>query len=120
MDIFSVLTLLGGLAFFLYGMNVLSSGLERMAGGKLEGILKKMTSNRFKSLALGAIITAVRIRQAALTQKYSLAFLFILCPPSVCHWFMDIEYQTTRLPSIDLINKLNRFLWDKRIKPFVF
>ena len=38
MDIFSVLTLLGGLAFFLYGMNVLSTGLERMAGGKLEGI----------------------------------------------------------------------------------
>lgn len=41
MDVFSVITLLGGLAFFLYGMNVLSSGLERMAGGKLETALKK-------------------------------------------------------------------------------
>ena len=67
MDIFSVLTLLGGLAFFLYGMNVLSSGLERMAGGKLEGILKKMTSNRFKSLALGALITAVIQSSSAMT-----------------------------------------------------
>mgnify|MGYP003292081945 CR=1 FL=1 len=67
MDIFSVLTLLGGLAFFLYGMNVLSTGLERMAGGKLEGILKKMTSNRFKSLALGAIITAVIQSSSAMT-----------------------------------------------------
>ena len=36
MDLFSVITLLGGLAFFLYGMEVMSGGLERMAGGKLE------------------------------------------------------------------------------------
>ena len=58
MDIFSVITLMGGLAFFLYGMTVLSGGLERMAGGRLERSLKKMTSNRFKCLALGAGITA--------------------------------------------------------------
>ncbi|MFR6496221.1 MAG: hypothetical protein ACLUOF_07365 [Ruminococcus sp.] len=57
MDIFSVITLLGGLAFFLYGMNVMSSGLEKLAGGKLEIILKKMTSNKFKSLLLGMGIT---------------------------------------------------------------
>ncbi|MBQ8825331.1 MAG: hypothetical protein IJZ64_08935, partial [Ruminococcus sp.] len=46
MDIFSVFTLLGGLAFFLYGMNVMSSGLEKLAGGKLETVLRKMTSSR--------------------------------------------------------------------------
>ena len=46
MDIFSVITLLGGLAFFLYGMNVMSSGLEKVVGGKLEIVLKKMTSNK--------------------------------------------------------------------------
>ena len=57
MDIFSVITLLGGLAFFLYGMNVMSSGLEKLAGGKLEIVLKKMTSNKFKSLLLGMGIT---------------------------------------------------------------
>ena len=50
MDIFSFLTLFGGLAFFLYGMNVMSSGLEKLAGGKLEVILQKITSNKWKSL----------------------------------------------------------------------
>jgi len=67
MDIFSVITLLGGLAFFLYGMNVLSSGLERMAGGKLESLLKRMTSNRFKCLLLGAGITAAIQSSSAVT-----------------------------------------------------
>ena len=50
MDIFSVITLFGGLAFFLYGMHLLSSSLEKMVGGKLERILRSMTSNRFKAL----------------------------------------------------------------------
>ena len=67
MDIFSVITLLGGLAFFLYGMNVMSSGLEKLAGGKLEIILKKMTSNKFKSLLLGMGITIAIQSSSALT-----------------------------------------------------
>ena len=67
MDIFSVLMLVGGLAFFLYGMNVLSESLEKMAGGKLQGILEKMTSNRFKSLMLGALITAAIQSSSAVT-----------------------------------------------------
>ena len=54
MDIFSVFTLCGGLAFFLYGMTVMSKSLEKMAGGKLERMLKRMTSSPFKSLLLGA------------------------------------------------------------------
>ena len=57
MDIFSVLTLCGGLAFFLYGMHTMSKSLEKMAGGKLERLLKQMTSNPFKSLLLGSGIT---------------------------------------------------------------
>ncbi len=67
MDIFSVITLLGGLAFFLYGMNVMSSGLEKLAGGKLEVILKKMTSNKIKSLMLGMGITIAIQSSSALT-----------------------------------------------------
>ena len=59
MDIFSVFTLCGGLAFFLYGMTVMSKSLEKMAGGKLERMLKRMTSNPFKSLLLGAGITSM-------------------------------------------------------------
>ena len=67
MDIFSFITLFGGLAFFLYGMNVMSNGLEKIAGGKLETILKKLTSNVFKSMALGAVITVAIQSSSALT-----------------------------------------------------
>lgn len=67
MDIFSIFTLLGGLAFFLYGMNVMSTGLEKLAGGKLEIVLKKMTSNKFKSLLLGMGITVAIQSSSAMT-----------------------------------------------------
>lgn len=66
-DIFSVFTLIGGLAFFLYGMSQMSQGLEKIAGGKLEQLLKKMTSNPLKSFAFGAFITAVIQSSSALT-----------------------------------------------------
>ncbi len=67
MDIFDVLQLAGGLAFFLFGMNLLSSNLETMVGGKLESTLKKMTSNPFKSLVLGAAITIAIQSSSAMT-----------------------------------------------------
>ncbi len=67
MDLFSILTLLGGLAFFLYGMVTMSTGLEKMAGGKLERTLQKMTSNPFKSILLGAGITIAIQSSSALT-----------------------------------------------------
>ncbi len=67
MDIFSIFTLLGGLAFFLYGINLMSSGLEKVAGGKLEQMLKKMTSNPAKSFVLGAVITAIIQSSSAVT-----------------------------------------------------
>ena len=67
MSIFSIFTLLGGLAFFLYGISTMSQGLEKIAGGKLEGILKKMTSNPIKSFALGAFVTAVIQSSSAVT-----------------------------------------------------
>ena len=67
MDIFSIFTLLGGLAFFLYGISIMSAGLEKVAGGRLEQLLKKMTSNPVKSFALGAFITAVIQSSSAVT-----------------------------------------------------
>lgn len=67
MDIFSVFTLCGGLAFFLFGMNLLSSGLEKMAGGRLESLLKKTTSNPLKGLLLGAAITVAIQSSSAVT-----------------------------------------------------
>ena len=67
MDIFSVITLFGGLAFFLYGMHVLSTSLEKMVGGKLESVLRSMTSNRFKALLLGMGITIAIQSSSAMT-----------------------------------------------------
>lgn len=67
MDIFSFITMLGGLAFFLYGMQVMSSGLEKLVGSKLESVLKSMTSNRIKGFVLGAAITAIIQSSSAVT-----------------------------------------------------
>ena len=67
MNIFSLFTLCGGLAFFLYGMTVMSKSLEKMAGGKLERLLKRMTSNPVKSLLLGAGITIAIQSSSAMT-----------------------------------------------------
>ncbi len=66
-DIFCIIQLLGGLAFFLYGIYIMSSGLEKIAGGKLERILKTMTSSPIKGLVLGAGITAVIQSSSAVT-----------------------------------------------------
>ena len=65
--IFAIIGLLGGVAFFLYGMNVMSSGLEKMSGGGLERALGKMTSNPLKGLLLGAGITVAIQSSSALT-----------------------------------------------------
>jgi phosphate:Na+ symporter len=67
MDIFSLFTLCGGVAFFLYGMSLMSSRLEKLAGGRLEQMLRKMTDNRFKSLLLGAGITIAIQSSSAMT-----------------------------------------------------
>jgi len=67
MDVFSVLLLCGGLAFFLFGMNTMSDGLEKLAGSKLEVILRKLTSNPFKSMMLGIGVTAVIQSSSAVT-----------------------------------------------------
>lgn len=67
MDFFSVLTLLGGLAMFLYGMNVMGDGLEKVSGGKLEKILENLTSNPVKAVLLGAAVTGVIQSSSATT-----------------------------------------------------
>lgn len=67
MDIFGILTLIGGLALFLYGMNVMGAGLEKMSGGKLERVLENLTSNPFKAVLLGAGVTAVIQSSSATT-----------------------------------------------------
>ena len=66
-NIFCILHLLGGLAFFLYGMNVMSDSLEKIAGGKLEKILKTITSNSFNGLMLGVGVTTIIQSSSAVT-----------------------------------------------------
>ncbi len=67
MDIFGFLSLIGGLALFLYGMNVMGGGLEKLSGGNLERLLERLTSNPLKAVLLGAGVTAVIQSSSATT-----------------------------------------------------
>ncbi len=67
MGIEGILALLGGLALFLYGMQMMSSGLEAAAGNKMKNILQKLTSNRFLGVAVGAVVTAIIQSSSATT-----------------------------------------------------
>ena len=67
MDFFGVLAMVGGLALFLYGMDLMGEGLAKASGGKMEKMLESLTSNTFKAVALGAIVTAVIQSSSATT-----------------------------------------------------
>ena len=67
MNIANTIALLGGLAFFLFGMSLLGEGLKRVAGSKLEIILAKLTSTTFKGVLLGSLVTAVIQSSSATT-----------------------------------------------------
>lgn len=67
MDIFNILTMVGGLALFLYGLDVLGDGLKKASGGTLEIILEKLTSNKLMAILLGAGVTAVIQSSSATT-----------------------------------------------------
>lgn len=74
MSIFSFFRLFGGLAFFLFGMSLMSQALEKMAGGRLEKILRKATDNPFKGLLVGAIIT-IAIQSSSATTVMLVGFV---------------------------------------------
>ena len=67
MDIFIIFTMFGGLALFLYGMNLMGEGLAKVSGGKLEQILERMTNSTGKAVLLGAAVTAVIQSSSATT-----------------------------------------------------
>ena len=58
MELSNIFALLGGLALFLYGMTMMSNGLELAAGNKMKTILEKLITNRFLGVGVGALITA--------------------------------------------------------------
>lgn len=67
MDVFGILTMIGGLALFLYGMNTMGDGLVMLSGGRLEQILEKLTKKRVMALLLGTMVTAVIQSSSATT-----------------------------------------------------
>lgn len=67
MDIFNILNMIGGLSLFLYGMNLMGNGLSKMAGGKLENVLEKLTTKKVYAVLLGAGVTAVIQSSSATT-----------------------------------------------------
>ena len=67
MDLFDILSLISGLALFLFGMNIMSSALEKCAGSKLKNILASMTSSPIKGFFLGLVVTAVIQSSSATT-----------------------------------------------------
>lgn len=67
MSVFNILSLVGGLAMFLFGMNYMGTSLEKLGGGKFESVLEKMTDNRIKGVLLGAGVTAIIQSSSAVT-----------------------------------------------------
>ncbi len=67
MDIFAILSLIGGLVLFLYGMDLMGDSLKKLAGGKLESILARLTAKRWRGFLLGLIVTAVIQSSSATT-----------------------------------------------------
>ena len=118
--------LLGGLAFFLYGMNIMTNGLERMAGGKLETILKKASSNKFKGMALGCGVTAVIQSSSATTVMIvGLVGSGIMTLPQTIGMLMGTNIGTTITPWITALPALGGNVgegleWLNLLKPSFF
>ena len=67
MNFFDVLTLVGGLCLFLFGMNIMGDALERRAGNKLSAIIGKLTTNKFLGFLTGLLVTAIIQSSSATT-----------------------------------------------------
>ena len=94
MDFFDVLTMVGGLALFLYGMQVLGDGLSKASGGRMERILEKLTSSRLKAVLLGAAVTAVIQSSSAAIMKLPQAIGVIMganIGTTVTSWILSLS-----------------------------
>ena len=119
MDIvLKVFLLFGGLAFFMYGMNVLSSGLSKLAGGSLERALKKVTSNRFAGMGLGAGITiAIQSSSAMTVMLVGLVNSGIMALGQTIPVIMGSNIGTTLTPWIFSMSGIEGAGWVKLLKP---
>ncbi len=116
--IIGLFELLGGLAFFLYGMNVMSKGLSKLAGGSLERSLKKMTTNRFAGMGLGAIITiAIQSSSAMTVMLVGLVNSGIMDLGQTIGVIMGSNIGTTLTPWIFSLSGLSDDGWISLLKP---
>ena len=69
-----VIPFIGGLAMFIYGMNIMADGLQHAAGSKMKKILEVLTQNKLMGIALGALVTAI-IQKPPLPQRLWLSAL---------------------------------------------
>lgn len=125
-DFFGVISLLGGLALFLYGMNILGSGLEKVSGGRMEKTLEKLTNNIVLSVLLGAVVTAaVQSSSATTVIVVGLVNAGILKLRQAIGVIMGANIGTTitahilRLSDISSDNFLLRFLKPTTLAPLV-
>jgi len=113
-----VFMLFGGLAFFLYGMNVLSGSLSKLAGGSLERSLKRMTSNRFAGMGLGAGITiAIQSSSAMTVMLVGLVNSGIMTLGQTIGVIMGSNVGTTLTPWIFSMSGIEGSGWIALLKP---
>ena len=119
MNIYSVIQLLGGLAFFLYGMSTLSSSLERLAGGKLEGMMKRVTSSKVKGVLFGTGVTmAIQSSSAVTVMLVGLVNSGIIAMSQSVSIIMGSNIGTTLTTwIISLIGIESDILWLNLLKP---
>ena len=122
MDIFHVLTLLGGLSLFLFGMSLMGQSLERRAGGKLRSLLGKMTTGKLAGLLTGLGVTAV-IQSSSATTVMVVGFVNsgLMTLKQAIHVIMGANVGTTvtawvlSLAGID-----SKTMWVQLLKPSSF
>ncbi len=126
MDVLSFISLFGGLAIFLYGMNVLGTGLEKLSGGRLEHILESFTSNILGGVLLGALVTAaVQSSSATTVIVVGLVNAGILKLRPAIGVIMGANIGTTvtahilRLTTLDTDHLLLRFLKPSTLAPLM-
>ncbi len=122
MDVFSVITFLGGITFFLFGMSVLSDNLERLAGSKLESILQRMTANPLRGLLLGTVITmAIQSSSATTVMLVGLVNSGIMQLASTVEVIFGAKIGTTITAWIfSLAGIESDVFWIKMLKPANF
>ncbi len=122
MDLFSVISFLGGLTFFLFGMNVMSDNLEKLAGSKLESLLQRMTANPLRGLLLGTVITmAIQSSSATTVMLVGLVNSGIMQLASAVEVIFGANIGTTITAWIfGLAGIESDVIWVKMLKPANF